>query len=597
MVNLWIPEQYDDPVLQGNLLDFTYSDDSLLFTTAIEDALYSNPTTALYRMGELFVANRSGEKLTKQEWEQSEFFRSGLQIGDDGITDEAAAVLAERFDYRTRRDQIFSRASEGFGTGAIMLTGGFLGSMFDPLAVGAAIVPGLAVGRLANNAVEAGRLARAAKAVEGFSAANRAKYGATLTRLGEGAVIGGVEAALFEPFIIGAARYEQDDTYTAMDSFMNIVFGTVLGGGLHAVAGKVGDMARRVDPATQHQALEASVGELVTKGEVSAPARILDSDIKSNPSGVFARRHDPETSPGAFGAPPRGMFEEDIIPEVKGVAYPESVRPALPSNAKKFRPETLRQAILRLGGIDPEDPNFADIRVNLDKATKSITRKKSKGGVSIDEMGLRLSEDGYFIGRIPDGERPTVNDVLEAIAEDYDSSDGKTIGSGRFFSQADPRVEPFLQAEDLLEQARLLDIDPKGMSQAEFDRLLSQRSDFEARAMEADSRPESPSQEEMDLSMAQAEQAGYRGVEFAEFDEMMRQLDAEPEYTPNLTDPDVVELEAMIADINVRIENGELDGDEVAEYLAEADDLIVKAENHDAVAHEAISCIIGKFAK
>jgi len=53
----------------------------------------------------------------------------------------------------------------------------------------------------------------------------------------------------------------------------------------------------------------------------------------------------------------------------------------------------------------------------------------------------------------------------------------------------------------------------------------------------------------------------------------------------------------MIADINIRIENGELDGDEVAEYLAEADDLIVKAENHDAVAHEAISCIIGKFAK
>lgn len=74
----------------------------------------------------------------------------------------------------------------------------------------------------------------------------------------------------------------------------------------------------------------------------------------------------------------------------------------------------------------------------------------------------------------------------------------------------------------------------------------------------------------------------------------MREMDAEPEYTPIERDTDPTEIEAMIADINARVDNGELDGNEVAEYLAEADDMIQKAENHDAMAFEAVACITGK---
>jgi hypothetical protein len=590
MVDLFIPEQTDDPVLSGNLLDYTYSDDSLVFNTAIEDALYSNPTTSLFRMGELYLANRSGKKLSKADWTQSEFYREGLTVGEDGITDEAAAVLAERFDYRTRRDQIFSRAQEGFGTTAIMLGGGFLGSMFDPLAVGAAIVPGIAVGRLASSATQTGRLARAAKKIDAASAANRAKYGATATRLVEGGLIGGAEAALFEPLIYGAAKHEQDDTYGAMDSFMNIVFGTVLGGGLHAVTGKVGDMTKRASPQTVNNALQTSVGELVTTGQVRGAAKIIEADVQTRPAGVFARRLDPQKNPGAFGAPPRGMFEEDIIPEVKGVAYPEILRPILPSNRAKLRPQTLRQAVLTRGGIDPNDPNLAD----LGEAAKGIKRSRAKGGVSIDEIGLRLTEEGYFDGRVPDGERPTVAQIIDAIVEDYDSSDGKTLHSGRFFSPRDPRLPAFIKAEDLFEEARMLEIDPKGMRQEDFYRVLAQKQDFELRAMEANSRPDEPSQEQIDSSIADAEAAGYRGIEFSEFSKMMRELDAEPEYTPVARDADDIELTAMIEDIKARVDNGELDSSEVAEYLAEADNIIRQAENHDSLAHQAVACITGK---
>lgn len=590
MVELWIPDQYDDPILQGNLLDYTYSDDSLAFTTAMEDALYSNPTTALFRMGELYFAERSGKKLSKDDWSQSEFYREGLSVGEDGITDEAAAVLAERHDYRTRRDRILSRAHEGFGTSAIMLTGGFVGSIFDPLAVGAAFVPGLAVGRMASSASQAGRLQRAAKQIQGFSAANRAKYGATATRLFEGGIIGGAEAALYEPFIFKAAQWEQDNTYGMMDSFMNIVFGTALGGGLHAVAGKIGDLAKRSSAKTQHKAMETSVGELVTTGQVRGAAKIFDTDIQAKPAGVFARRLDPQSNPGAFGAPPHGMFEEDIIPEVKGVAYPEVMKPALPSNAAKFRPETLRQAVYRLGGIDTKDPNLAD----LGEASKSIKRSKAKGGVSLDEMGIRLQEEGFFDGRVIEGERPTVNEVIEAIVEDFDSSDGKKLNTGRFFSPRDPKLDPFLHAEDMIEEARVLGIDPKGMSQADFMRVLAQKQDFELRALQELRKPDGPSQEQIDSSMADSEAAGYRGIEFSEFRTIMREMDAEPEYTPIERDTDPTEIEAMIADINARIDNGELDGNEVAEYLAEADDMIQKAENHDAMAFEAVACITGK---
>jgi hypothetical protein len=564
-MDLLIPDQYDDTTLQGNFADYSYSSNSLLFTTAIEDALYSNPTTALYKMGELFVANRSGQKLSKDEWTQSEFYREGLDVGEDGITDEAAAVLAERHDFRTRRDFIYGRAREGFAASAIQLGGGFVGSVFDPLAVGAAFVPGYAIGRAANQAVNAGRIAKAAKRAQAASRGRRMKMGATQARLTEGAAIGATEAAIFEPFIFGAARYEQDDTYGAMDSFMNIAFGGLLGGGLHAVTGKL--------------------GETVSTGKVTGAAKVFEADpaTSGKRAGVMVRQPNLETHPGQMANPPRGMFEEEVEPVRKGVKYPTIFE------ARKNKPKSLIQMINKYGGIKADDPNIGDVKRFADKG---ITWMKRKDGLPLDEIGLRLMEDGYFVGRIPDGERPTVNQVLEAIEEDFGT--WKKKEGGRYFPQT-PDTEAFLEAEAEFDYAQRMGIDLKGLSDQDYFRIRGQKDDLESRMAEQESKPTGASREQIDQAMTEADVANMPGREFDEHGQRIVELDSEPYYSMPEDEPFGAEMDALMADVQDRIDAGELDGAEVSAYLAEADELIQRAEQHDAIAMDAVNCMLRKI--
>ena len=72
-----------------------------------------------------------------------------------------------------------------------------------------------------------------------FSSA--AKVGVNLTRLKSGARSGFLGTAAIEPLVYGLARQEQKD-YDFTHSLLNVAAGTVLGGGLHLVGGKVKDV-------------------------------------------------------------------------------------------------------------------------------------------------------------------------------------------------------------------------------------------------------------------------------------------------------------------------------------------------------------------
>lgn len=111
------------------------------------------------------------------------------------------------------------RAGSGIGTA---LTAGILGSLLDPLNIALAFVPVVGPARMAMMAE---------------------RIGVPAARVATGAIEGGVGAALIEPLVLGVASQEQAD-YTAVDSLMNVVFGSVLGGGLHLGAGFVGDRLR-----------------------------------------------------------------------------------------------------------------------------------------------------------------------------------------------------------------------------------------------------------------------------------------------------------------------------------------------------------------
>jgi hypothetical protein len=72
-------------------------------------------------------------------------------------------------------------------------------------------------------------------------AALAARTSLRTARLTRGVVEGAVGAAVVEPLVYSAAKRVQAD-YGAVDSLLNITFGSILGGGLHVGVGKLRDI-------------------------------------------------------------------------------------------------------------------------------------------------------------------------------------------------------------------------------------------------------------------------------------------------------------------------------------------------------------------
>jgi hypothetical protein len=119
--------------------------------------------------------------------------------------------------------------SGGFYVGAAKLAVGIGTSFLDPINIGASFIPIYGQARFARSIAKAKSMnVKSAKAFR-------------RTRLKKGALEGAVGATLIEPLVYGAAQRIQAD-YDLYDSFFNLAFGTVIGGGLHVGAGKLKDM-------------------------------------------------------------------------------------------------------------------------------------------------------------------------------------------------------------------------------------------------------------------------------------------------------------------------------------------------------------------
>lgn len=208
-------------------------------------------------------------------------------------------VIVENKQEELKRLDIINRGQKGFLAGSAKFLTGLGVSFLDPVNIGASFLP--VVGQ-ANFARLAGR--------SGF----------TTARLIKGAGEGLVGAALLEPLIYGVAQSVQAD-YDLTDSFLNLTFGTVIGGGLHVGAGKLRDLytARKfkkrmkeagtpneqlnlykeyypenapimkklaeTSPETRKLLLDLSVGSLITERPVdTAPIAARDPILKNDSS-------------------------------------------------------------------------------------------------------------------------------------------------------------------------------------------------------------------------------------------------------------------------------------------------------------------------
>lgn len=264
------------------------------FGAFTEEILTFNPTAAISRYSELRDARGADFSLgqlplvgatilSQYENRDEETFggspvisaeeanqRAGdLGLNFDGpIPERALELMMERKQRENRRQFILSHRRQGAGQVVGDLFFGLALSAVDPLNVASAFIPVVGETRYAALAGRIGTLG---------------------ARVSRGAVEGAVGAALVEPIVYGAARYEQAD-YTLQDSLMNVAFGTALGGGFHVGLGALGDAIGRTRPQTREATLRGAIAQFVQGRDVNVAPLIHSDPAFNDPAHPFYER-------------------------------------------------------------------------------------------------------------------------------------------------------------------------------------------------------------------------------------------------------------------------------------------------------------------
>lgn len=228
-----------------NLLDDVVTGQFDAAEAAFNQAMFENPTNAARRINELNraqdgdiispaypaygIEERRAEPetpLLSADQARARVKESGLAIVIDetGIREGALDILIRRKREERERQLVLENAPGS--TLPLQLLAGFAASAVDPINVASAFIPVVGEARYASMLANAGTRA--------------ARFG---VRARVGAMQGAVGAAVVEPLILMASEQDQAD-YGMADSLMNVAFGTVLGGGLHATGGLISEMRR-----------------------------------------------------------------------------------------------------------------------------------------------------------------------------------------------------------------------------------------------------------------------------------------------------------------------------------------------------------------
>jgi hypothetical protein len=225
------------------------------------------PISSIYRFSKLANAQNGTDRIdadTARQRIKDAGLEGRLTVPDNGIASGALDILMERKHNEVRRQEVLARAPSGFGPSAAKLGTSFATSMLDPLNVGLAFVPVVGEARYMK-----------------YLANARGVFGRAAVRAGVGAVEGATGAAIAEPFTYAAHTQEQAD-YGFQDSLLNVAFGTVFGGGLHAVPGAIGDAISRLRMPEKEGLLRTAVAQAVQGEPVNLDAiqpRGIDSKI------------------------------------------------------------------------------------------------------------------------------------------------------------------------------------------------------------------------------------------------------------------------------------------------------------------------------
>lgn len=247
----------DNPYAEaGGFLDLTTPSSGAVIQTQAQAQESSNPTELAGR----FIDRQfdASAELTPEDANARfgvEWNGEKVLSWSSPVNEATAAELRDLKIAELRRNFTLSRARGGFWEGAGKIAASVAVSLLDPINVAASFVPVIGPGRYADLLAGAsGALGRAA------------------VRAGVGFTEGVAGAALVEPIVYGLSRQEQAD-YDLADSFQNVVFGGILGAGLHTGFGALGDVivGARV-PETPADITSPGIAVEAPRAEVTVPA-------------------------------------------------------------------------------------------------------------------------------------------------------------------------------------------------------------------------------------------------------------------------------------------------------------------------------------
>lgn len=328
---------------------YTTSTSDVLGAT-LRETMARNPTPGLVRAQGRFEEEAAAEAglpgATRMLDAAEAKDRYGVET-DRPISEFTARELSQLKQDENLRKSVISRGSGGLGQTALQLGVGLAGSIVDPLNIASAFIP----------VVPQARYAIAMARAE--TAAARAA-----TRFRLGAIEGAAGAALLEPIVAGVAREEHAD-YTLMDSFLNVAFGTVLGGGLHALGGAVRDAAvartAYAPPAQRAPEGPAPESPAPAAAEPLATMRGLDLDPVTRPADIGPR--DPDVDQAGLRAALADLADRGSVRNADGAVRNEIERLAQAYGEVRARPmgpefdplvtitpETLAPVLIARGG-------------------------------------------------------------------------------------------------------------------------------------------------------------------------------------------------------------------------------------------------------
>ena len=529
-------------------------------------------------------SGRKGTTLSAEEYQESEFFRPGIEVGDEGITTGLASLLADRHDERRDFQTTLSRSRGGIGLGAAQFGVAIGGSYLDPLNVASVFIPSVAASRFASLS---------------------ARYGTSRSKIATGVVDGAIGAAVIEPVVIGAAIAEQDRDYGLMDSFMNVAVGAALGGSINAVTGGISSFGRyrRQRQLSRLNAVEADTAQRISITQVMNDEEVnlapIEESVQTRTQAGDAAISEKKIVYKTDGTPVEVEVldvDNDGNITVRTAEGEEKNLDASDLRSKSpFDEDYELKDEMGVGGdinISEMDDEFLETNLSLQKEMLETIRQLEADGIENNRLGTPETVEAN-ITALEVEQRRRAGETVERPAEpDVTGADNKEI--------AKLRKEAAKIEKQILDRAESEGLDKPRVKAAEATRLgqiTARINELESAAPKADDMVDvqegvMSSQQAEDQANAAAMQGDGLG-RLGEFREEVQEIKKE---SIELDEPDPVELEAenqvLLEDLASDDVQAILPAN-IKKSLSDVEQLETKADKYEEVSRAGANCLIG----